>query len=131
MEANSSKPSSLSPLVHSPVLSSTSPFAKNLTVRTTHKFWAQFRRFFGLNLCSDSYKSCLFSLPVGTVLFYFGLVVDLVHFMIHILMADLLLFNSVGTNVHFRSSIFSDTYKFVGLLGPHFQIFLSSLMILL
>lgn len=45
-----------------------------------------------LNPCSDSRYQCFFLPPCWTVLFYFGLVVALIHFMIYILMARLLHF---------------------------------------
>lgn len=48
MEAFSTKPVSLKAVVHSSTLSSTSPYSKNVLVRTSLRIWAQFKRCFGL-----------------------------------------------------------------------------------
>ena len=48
MEANSAGPVSLMALTYSPILSSTSPYTKNVIVKKSLKIWVQFRRHFGL-----------------------------------------------------------------------------------
>lgn len=48
IESNSAKPVSLKALLHSPIHSSTSPYTKNVIVKTSLRIWVQFRRYFGL-----------------------------------------------------------------------------------
>lgn len=134
MEANSVKPS-LNALVHSPILSSTSPFAKNLIVKITLKIWAQFKRFFGL-------QSFSIYAPIASNHVFSPSLLD----------SGFLSWSSCGINTFhdlyiegtfasfqqlkekfslLKQHFFPDTYKFVVLLELHFQIFLSYLMILL
>ena len=48
MEALSSKPVSLTALLHCPFSLSLSPYTKNILVKSTLRIWKQFRRHFGL-----------------------------------------------------------------------------------
>lgn len=48
IESNSAKPVSLKALLHSPIHSSTSPYTKNVIVKTSLRIWVQFWRYFGL-----------------------------------------------------------------------------------
>lgn len=54
MESFSSKPVSLTALVHSPINCSFSPYVKNIIVKTTLRIWNQFKRHFGLQTFSTS-----------------------------------------------------------------------------
>lgn len=52
MEAFSTKPASLTALIHSPLKFSSSPYSKNAIVKSTLRIWKQFRRHFGLQTFS-------------------------------------------------------------------------------
>lgn len=54
MEATSCMPTSLAALVHAPIKCSSSPYTKNIIVKTTLRIWRQFRLHFGLQTSSIS-----------------------------------------------------------------------------
>lgn len=52
MEATSCMPTSLTALLHAPIKCSSSPYTKNVIVKTTLRIWRQFRHHFGLQTYS-------------------------------------------------------------------------------
>ena len=128
MESFSSKPVSLTSLVHSPINSPVSLYAKNIVVKTSLRIWNQFKRHFGLQAFSTSAPLAANHVsppPYQMVHFRYGQTLVLKHLKIYILRTLLHLFNSSQNCSLFLNIIFLDTCKFGVLLAIDMLSFLT------